>query len=239
MSNKFLVQDSIRANSKKKKLFLTFLIVFIIMLCVLIFAGLFDFNDEKSKKLGVAVAGLSVVMAAVSSIGLIKACCVAKNGENLILPFNEAAKDVVAETINNDIENNRVLVDELDDVYPENKQPYVQRIMLLPTYLLLFNGMGKITAIPRNKIYWVCPQYGIKGRSSFVARLIVFTETRAFYFECFETITTIADKLYEHIPNYFSGDDSFMLSYKLEEIYNSNRAEFVRIITEKTNENSV
>ena len=90
-------------------------------------------------------------------------------------------------------------------------------------------------AIPREKIYWICAQPGIKGRSSYVVRLLVFTEKKIFdeitggYVEHLEMI---AEKLYQHIPNVFKPYPVFELSYKLQELYEKNKDEFLRLFNQ-------
>ncbi len=224
---KFLEQYSRESKKYNRKLFIIFLMVYIMMMAVLVFAGLFDSEGDNSQLAPVLIV-LSVFMAVFSSIGLIKSFIVAKHGENLMLPFG-GTKEEVAEIINSEVADGKILVDEYNDIFPEGKKPHGERVMLLPSYLLLFNARGKITAIPKDKIYAVLPQPGIKGRSSFVARLIVFTERNAIYFEGVEQIEVIAGRLYEYIPNYFSDCDTFMISYQLDELYNTNRQEFLQL----------
>ncbi len=220
-------QYSRESNKSNRKLMITFLIVFIIMFAVLISAVLLDSEGDNSRFIPI-LAVISVLMFIFTAIGLTKSFIVAKHGENLSLPFG-GAKDAAAEIINSEVASGRILVDEYNEIFPANKKPHGERVMLTPSYLLLLNGRGKATAIPKDKIYAVCPQPGIKGRSSYIARLIVFTEDKAIYFEGAEQIEVIANKLYEYIPNYFGDCDMFVWSYKLDELYNTNRQAFLQL----------
>lgn len=70
---------------------------------------------------------------------------------------------------------------------------------------------------------------GRKGQSSFIVRLLIFTEIKTFYVEGADVthMNEIADKLYQYIPNVFSEYDPFVLSYELENLFDKNRAEFI------------
>ena len=105
--------------------------------------------------------------------------------------------------IDQEVAEGKVLLEKYIYEFTEGKKPYGQRIMLLPSYLLLVNGMGKITAIPRDKIYWHCAQVGRKGSSSFIVRLLIFTEKKTFSVETFiskRTTLTFKDILFVFAP---------------------------------------
>ena len=91
-------------------------------------------------------------------------------------------------------------------------------------------GTSNVTAIPCQKIYWICAQAGIKG-GPFIVRLLIFTENKIYSLTGtdIEHVQRIADKLYQYIPNVFSGCDSFSLSYELEKVFSKNPAEFLEI----------
>lgn len=95
--------------------------------------------------------------------------------------------------------------------------------------MLLCHGTGRVTAIPRDKIYWICSQTGRRG-SSFLVRIMIFTEKDIFYMEGaeIERYEHIAARLYQYIPNIFSGYDPFTLSYELETLFRKNRGEFLK-----------
>ena len=116
----------------------------------------------------------------------------------------------------------------------------------MPSYLLLCGGKGgpkgtsKVTAIPCQKIYWICAQAGIKG-GPFIVRLLIFTENKIYSLTGtdIEHVQRIADKLYQYIPNIFSDYDPFTLSYQLEEIFAKNPADFLNICAKEKAQKSL
>lgn len=76
---------------------------------------------------------------------------------------------------------------------------------------------------------------GIKGSSSFIVRLLIFTEKKTFYLDGgnIEHVEKIADELYQYIPNVFSAYDPFVLSYELEKLFDKKREEFLRFYEEE------
>ena len=110
----------------------------------------------------------------------------------------------------------------------------------MPSYLLLCGrkggpkGTSKVTAITCQKIYWICAQAGIKG-GPFIVTLLIFTENKIYSLTGtdIEHVQRIAYKLYQYIPNVFSGCDSFSLSYELEKAFSKNPAEFLEIYENK------
>lgn len=237
MKQGFLAQESRRSNQKNRKLFTILFLVYIVLISFIAFAvkDSIDFNDYSSKKVVVCIVILSAFMLIAVTAGLIRSSRVAVKGRNLILPFKEDTKEAVGKVIDQEVAEGKVLLEEYIYEFTEGKKPYGQRIMLLPSYLLLFNGMGKITAIPRDKIYWHCAQVGRKGSSSFIVRLLIFTEKKTFSVDGVEVehVEKIADKLYEYIPNVFQEYDPFLLSYELEKLFDKNRAEFLKFYEEK------
>ena len=95
-------------------------------------------------------------------------------------------------------------------------------------------------AIPRDKIYWLCAQVGRKGQSSFVVRILIFTEKSTYYVDGVDVkhVEDIAEKLYQHIPNIFSEYDPFIFSYQLEAIYAKDRPQFMKLYEEAINRTS-
>ena len=163
--------------------------------------------------------------------GLISTILGTTDGKSLILPFQENTKKAVGEIIDREVAKGNVLVDEYIEKFTDEKIPYGERVMLIPSYLLLFNSMGRVFAIPREKIYWLCAQVGIKGRSPFAVRLLIFTEKKTFNFmEGMDVghVEEIVDKLYQYIPNVFSNYDPFSLSYELDKLFDKDREEFVK-----------
>lgn len=232
MNQGFLAQESIKANKKNRRLFLTLLIVYIVLIAGIAFAvkDSIDLSDYKTQKVLVCAVILTVIMLFCVVFMLIKSSRVAVNGKNLILPFKENTKEEVGKIIDREVAEGMIQVDEYIDGYTEKQKPGGERIMLLPSYLLLFNGMGAITAIPREKIYWICAQVGRKGSTSFIVRLLIFTETRVFDMDGadIEHLKRIADKLYQYIPNVFAEYDPFILSYELEKLFDKKRDEFLK-----------
>lgn len=236
MKQGFLEQESKRGN---KKTWILLLILLLIILCLVAFIGFavkdsIDLNDDKTRKLipyvfivlGMIV--LSVVLQIVNSI------MTAVNGKNLTLPFKENTKDAVGKVIDREVSEGKVLVEEYIDTL-EGEKPHGGRVILTPSYLLLCNGMGNVKAIPRDKIYWICAQAGIKGQSSFIVRLLIFTEKGTFDMEGTDVlhVEKIADKLYQYIPNVFSEYASFPLYYELEKLFEKNRGEFMKLYEEE------
>lgn len=232
MEQGFLAQESIKANKRNRRLFLTLLVVYIVLIAGIGFAikDSIDLSDYKTRKVLVCGVILTVIMLFCVVSMLIKSSRVAVNGKNLLLPFKENTKEAVGKIVDREVADGMVQVDEYIDKFKENEKPHGERVMLLPSYLLLFNGMGPITAIPRDKIYWICAQVGRKGSSSFIVRLTVFTEIKTFYLDGVEIghVEKIAEKLYQYIPNVFSEYDPFILSYELEKLFDKNREEFLR-----------
>lgn len=242
MKQGFLEQESRQANKRNRKLFLILLFIYIGLLAIISFAvkDSIDLNDHKSKEILVYGILLSGIMLVSVVMGLVKSSRAAVNGKNLKLPFDENTKEAVAKIIDQEVLEGKVLVDEYIYEFSEGKKPYGERIMLLPSYLLLFNGMGKITAIPRDKIYWICAQVGRKGSSSFIVRLMVFTEKQTFYLEGTEPdyVEKLADKLYQYIPNVFSEHDPFVLSYELDKLFDKDRQAFLNFYEEEKKKNA-
>ncbi len=96
--------------------------------------------------------------------------------------------------------------------------------------------MGLVTAIPRDKIYWLCAQVGYKGGPYYV-RLLVFTERKLIDFNGnhIEHTQGIANDLYRYIPNVFSQYDPQELSHKLEQLFNESPAKFLEFYEQERN----
>ncbi len=232
MEQEFLTQHSLRANRKKRKLFTIALVFFLLVGGGLFFAlkGSLDMSDPQDSKLVIMLGILAGILLLSVLYGLISSILPAKNGKNLTLPFKNESKAEATARINREIAEGKLSVDEpIDDAG--------ERVYLTASYLLLDNGMGKITVIPRDKIYWLCAQVGIKGRSSYVVRLQIFTELKMFHMDAADIPHTeeVAQRLYEHIPNIFSEYDPFELSYKLEELYEKDRAGFLAFYEKEKN----
>ena len=227
MTEPFFEKESREANRRIRKLFLTLAVV-VAALIALIYAltknsgGLGEFK-------GILFAMGGFVLLCTAAM-LVKSLFVAKNGANLRLPFEGRTKAEVAAVINRDIADGSVIVDEFLDYSRESKNPRGERIILLPSYLLLTNGMGIFTAIPRDNILCVLFQVGISGRSSFMSRIQIFTDKKVFYAESADIAhcKDICKKLYTAIPNYFGNYEPHTLPYQIEELYNEKDIAYFR-----------
>lgn len=226
-------RESKRANQKLRKRIYILATVFI---CLVVFLGFaladsMDMSEYKSKKIVVyLIIGASFMLVCFVA-GLICTGRTAVNGKNLRLPFKDRTKEEAGKIINREVAEGRTQVDEYIYDLPLGKKPYGERVILLPSYLLICHDLGGITAIPRDKIYWICAQTGRKGQSSYIVRLQIFTELRVFGVDGVEPeyVKGIADKIYQFIPDVFSGYDPFVLSYQLEELYDKDRQAFLEL----------
>lgn len=228
MAQPFLEQESIHANQKKRKLFLLLFLFFSCISVFLYFAtrNLLDWNNPSDQKLVGMFFVLVGVMLLCVLLGLLVTMRPAKNGKNLMLPFTENPKEEVAEIINREVAQGKIQFEGFMNYNTIKK--YSDRVLLLPSYLLLINEMGQITVIPRDKIYWICAQIGYKG-GPFYVRLLIFTENKIFDFDGndIEHTKEIANSLYQYIPNVFREYDPQELSYSLEKLYQENYVEFL------------
>lgn len=235
MEQKFLEQISKQGNKRvKKRIFIT-TPIFFALIGFLWFAlkDSLDMSDYKSKKVVACLVILMVIMLVSIVVAAVRRT--AKNGGNLKLPFEGRTKQEASEIINREIAEGKVQVDEYIYDIPKEKKPYGERVILIPSYLLLCHDFGAVTAIPRDKIYWLCAQAGVKGRSPYIVRLLIFTEKKTFEMVGVEPehVEKIADKIYDYIPNVFSEYDPFKLSYSLEELFDQNREAFLRFYEEE------
>lgn len=230
MNQGYLEQQSKQINQATRKRLLGALIAYICIIAVLyvLLKDSFDFNDPSSRQVFGYAAVFTVIMMIAIVVGLFKSSRTAVNGRNLILPFDENTKEAVGRMIDQEAAEGKIQVEEYIYHFEEGKKPYGERVVLLPSYLLLVGHGNKITAIPRDKIYWICAQVGHKG-GSFRVQLLIFTEKKIFNMVGvdIEHVQNIADKIYQYIPNIFSDYDTFTLSYELEKLYAANRTEFL------------
>lgn len=236
MATTYLAQISEKANKKKRKIFTAALIFFIVVGGGVAFAlkDSMDMSDPSDKKLAGLFIGLAAFMLFICIFGLISSIKTATKGQCLILPFNDRTKEDAAKIIDNEAAEGKLLVDEYIYNFTDGGKPYGEKVVLTPTYLLLDNGMGKLKAIPREKICWLCAQVGIKGRSSYVVRLLVFTENQQFYVDGTDVpyVEALAEKLYAHIPNIFPGADTFAFSHQMDALFNKDRNAFLKLCEE-------
>ena len=237
MEQGFLEREAKRAYRKNRKLYCILILVFVLLIGFIGFMvkdsmDLSDLSDYRNKKILVYLAILVGFMLVSMVLGLFLSGRAAVDAsKSLLLPFKDKTREAVAEIIDREISEGKVQVDEYITAFPEGKTPHGERVILIPSYLLRINDMGQILAIPRDKIYWVCAQVGRKGYSSFIVRLLIFTEAKtSFYMDGADVkhVNEIVDKLYQYIPNVFSEYDPFVLSYELEKLFDKNRAEFIK-----------
>ncbi|MCM1257668.1 MAG: hypothetical protein NC307_07420 [Roseburia sp.] len=171
----------------------------------------------------------------VTVVRLLMSILPAKNGKNLKLPCGESTKEAVAALINQEVAAGKILYDGFMEPHRVKPSPN-DRILLLPTYLLLFGDLGWITAIPRDKIYWLCPQIGYKGGPYYV-RLLIFTENKLIDYDGNDIDHTIktANDLYQYIPNVFSQYDPQELSHTLEHLFKENHEKFLEFYEQEKN----
>lgn len=234
MAQRFLEQESVNANKRKRKLFLSTFLFFTCITAFLYFAtrNSIDLNDPRDQKLVVLFCIMIGFMLFCTAFGLLMSILPAKNGKNLILPFEENSKESVAAQIDQEVAEGKIIYEGF--MNHNTIKPYPERVLLLPTYLLLIGEMGRVTAIPRDKILWLCAQVGYKG-GPFYVRLLIFTEKKLFDFDGndIEHTKEIANKLYQYIPNVFSKYDPQELSYSLEKLHKENRAGFMEFYKEE------
>lgn len=238
MEKGYLTRESERVNYAARKTQIRLFIAFICILAVLYILAKdsIDFTDTSFNSISFYIAiGIGLVLIS-TVIKLFIARRPALNGKNLVLPYGENSKEAVAKIIDTEAFEGKILVEEYLDDYADKKKAHGEKIVLTPTYLLLCGS--KVTAIPRDKIYWVCAQAGYKG-GPFIVRLLVFTENKIFDRTGvdIEHVKSIADKLYKHIPNVFSGHEPSALSYELEKIFAKKPEEFFNLYESERQKN--
>lgn len=243
MNETFLVQEAIKAGKKSRKICIGGFLFFLCVASILTFAlkDSFDLSDVTSQKLLLAFGALAAVMLVSVFIGMVKSFRVPRKGQNLKLPLKENSKEAVAAVINKEVAEGKLLIDEYLNYFQEGRKPYGSRVLLTESYLMLTEGTGIFTAIPRDKIYWLCAQPGIKGRSSYIVRFLVFTENGTFSVDGVdvEYAESVAAKFYRYIPNVFQEYDVFQLSYQLEAMYAKNRSAFLAFYEEERQEKGI
>lgn len=238
MARNYLEQESIKGNSRRRKLFLGSFVVFACISAFLYFAvgDSIDLRKPDDKKLFIIFAVMAGLMVFCTAVQLIISILPAKNGRNLILPLEENTREAVAEIINREAAEGKILYEGFMNHNTIKK--YSSRITILPSYVLLIREIGKITAIPRDKIYWICAQPGYEGGPYYV-RLLIFTEKKLIDFDGndIEHMMEIAENIYQYIPNVFKdcsvqhGITNF--PFILEKLYNENRTAFISLYEEE------
>lgn len=232
MKQGYLTQESERENKNSRKTMIKLLIVFVFCIAVLYFLSK-DSIDYGNISYG-SVPFYLVILIGVVLVAVVVRFFItgrtARNGSNLSLPYEERTREEAADIIDREASEGKLLVEEYIEKFTDPEKVHGEKVVLLPSYFLIFNGAGKVTAIPRDKIYWICAQVGKKG-GPFMVRLLVFTENKIFKLDGvdIEHVQNIADKLYRYMPNIFSEYDPFELSYELEKIFAKNPEQFFNI----------
>lgn len=230
MKQGYLTEESKRANSASMRICYRASAAYVVLVAILWFLmkDSFDLSDPSNQTILLILKILTGIVLLSLVVSIFKTKRAATNGENLILPFGEGTKAEVGDIIDREAAEGKIQVEEcIYDIAP-GKKPNGEKIVLMPSYLLLCGDRAKITAIPRDKIYWICAQVGHKG-GPFIVQLLIFTEKKIFTMVGvdIEHVQKIAEQLYQYIPNVFSEYDPFILSYELEKLFKKNREEFL------------
>lgn len=248
MEHGFLARESERVNKATRKTFIKLMVVEVCGLAIIYFLGrdALNLHDLSYGTPGFFLAVLIGITLVASAIKLVATGQIAKNGNNLYLPYQETTQAAAADIIDTEAQEGNILVDEYIDHFTDPKKASGEKIVLTPSYLLLCGvkggpkGTSKVTAIPRDKVCWTCAQVGRKG-GPFIVRLLIFTEKKLYSLTGTEIdhVENIASKLYQYIPNIFSDYDPFTLSYQLEEIFAKNPADFLNICAKEKEQKSL
>lgn len=170
---------------------------------------------------------LAVIVTSVV-VRLVKAGQKLLNYGNLSVHAKEIGKESAGRVIDDEAEQGKILVEEYMEKPSGGRRPTGDKIVLLPSYLLLCEKT--VTAIPVERIFWVCAQVGYKG-GPYIVRLQVFAENKLYNVVGADIaqVKNIVDALYQYIPNIFSQRDSFELSYQLEELFSKDYNQFCEI----------
>lgn len=231
MEQGYLAQESRRTNETARRTLIKSCTAFIILAVILYFLleSSLDFNDPASQTIFSVMKMLTGAVFLALVVGMFRTSRVAVNGRNLVLPFGEAEKAEVAQIIDQEAAEGKIQVEEYIYEIPQGKRPHGEKIVLTPSYLVLFGDGSRVRAIPRGKIYWICAQVGQKG-GPFIVQLQIYTEKKIFTMVGvdIEHAQNIAEKIYRYMPNVFCDYDPFILSYELEKLFTKNREEFLK-----------
>lgn len=241
MAREYLEQESIKGNARQRKLCLGVFVFFSCICAFLYFAvkDSIDLSNPDDKKLVVIFVVMAGLMLFCTAVWLLVSMLPAKNGANLLLPLEEDTREAVAEIINREAAEGKILYEGF--MNHKTIKKYSDRITILPSYVLLIREIGKITAIPRDKICWICAQTGYKGGPYYV-RLLIFTEKKLIDFDGndIEHTKEVAENIYQYIPNVFEDygtqHDITDLPSALEKLYQQDRAGFMRLYEEEKQE---
>ena len=222
MVKSFLAYEAKRSIMGMRKLIIICWAVCIAALSILYFTTVADGGDIGL--LQPFIIGFPVVLAFFTIILFVRTTVDnrgIKDYGNLIVHDDMAPREVVGRIVDDEADRGMILVSEYLDTKPKGA-----KIVLLPSYLLICDQ--KVTAIPVDKIFWVCAQVGYRG-GPFIVRIKIFAERKIYDVDCafIDHTKDIVDKIYFHIPNIFSEYDVFDLSYRLEEAFNKNYSQFL------------
>ena len=154
MNQGFLEQESKRVNEAVRKTLFRSFFAYVCIIAVLYFLlkDSFDLNDPSSREVLFYLVIVSGIMLLAVIVGFFKSRRAVTNGKNLILTYGENTKEAVAELIDQEASEGKIQVEEYIYEFAEGKKPYGEKIVLMPSYLLLCGNKNKITVIPRDKI---------------------------------------------------------------------------------------
>jgi hypothetical protein len=104
------------------------------------------------------------------------------------------------------------------------------KIVLLPSYLLIFTEDGDITAIPTDRIFWICIQ--LAARDGYpVSKLKIFYDRKIQEIDDVEFVHTfyIVNRIQQYIPDVFYAYNPFLYSFELEGIFYRDYDQFKEI----------
>lgn len=225
MKNGFYAQESKRTRKETygtmTKAWAAMMIVMLVLYFAVTVAGEEGESLELAKKICLGCLGFMLFTTLVRVLNSLRVKQRQKNYGNLIIHYKDVEKTAAGHTIDDEAAQGKILVNEYIDLQPKG-----ERIVLTPSYLLLCEK--KITAIPVNKIFWICAQVGYKG-GPYIVRVKIFAENKMYHMVGvdIEHVQNMVDKIYRYIPNIFSNYDTFDLSYRLEEVFSKDYDQFL------------
>lgn len=142
MKNNFLEDVWYQANKNRRTIasimFVIFVccFTFIVFMVKVVMKETINLEDPATHKLVTAVIGMGVLMLLSLLVVVIKSFTVAKNGSNLILPYEGQSKEELARIINEDIKEGKFLVNEYIYKFKEDEKKYGERVILTSSYIV-------------------------------------------------------------------------------------------------------
>lgn len=224
MNNGYIAKEAKRMTKNTTSVLVKASLAALVALAVLYFVTRSDAETSRLfTKIGL---GFTLYLVLVGGIRLLNAKRRQGNYANLQIHSKEITKEEAGRTIDDEAAQGKILVEEYIDKSSSATNPKGEKIVLLPSYLLLCDNV--ITAIPVDKIYWICAQVGYKG-GPYIVRIKIFAENKMYdaVGADIDHAKDIVDKIYRYIPNIFSNYDASDLSYKLEEIFRKDYNQFL------------